>query len=100
MLVRIQALMSPPLTFSLLVAVCKFGTPPSHVSNYPLSLLDTGTKKIHLGALEVRVHALQECFSAVMDLEDSLTQSKELNDFNGDDFCLLFEYALQLSPGY
>ena len=75
MLVRIQALMSPPLTsgrmesptFSLLVAVCKFGTPLSHVSNYPLSLLDTGTKKIHLqlGVLEVRVHALQECFSAV-----------------------------------
>ena len=108
--VRIQALMSPPLTsgrmesptFGLLVAVYKFGLPLSHLSNYPLSLLDTGTKKIYLqlGTLEVRVHALQECFSAVMDLEDSLTQSTELIDFNGDDFCRRFEYALQLSPGY
>ena len=111
--VRVQALMSPPVrvgvlgattdiqTFGLLVAVYKFGAPLTQLSNYPWSLLDTGSKRIYLqlGQLEVSV---QGYFSA-MEYEDPtspLSRSAELIEFNGDDFCQRFEFALQLKPGY
>lgn len=105
--VRIQAFMSPPVrlgrethTFGLLVTVYKFGTPLSQLSNYPWSLLDTGSKRIYLrlGPLEV---SIQGCFSA-LEYEDPtcpLSRSAELIEFNGDDFCQRFEFALQLKPG-
>lgn len=109
--VRIQALMSPPVsvgavdvaeiqTFGLLVAVYKFGSPLSPQSNYPWSLLDTGSNRIYLqiGQLEVSV---QGNFLA-MEYEDPtnpLCRSTELIDFNGDDFCQRFEFALQLKRG-
>lgn len=109
--VRVQAFMSPPMkwggrgdsdvqTFGLLVAVYKFGNPLSQLSNYPWSLLDTGTKRIflQLGRLEV---SIQGCFSA-QEYEDPtspLTRSSELIKFNGDDFCHRFEFALRVDPG-
>ena len=104
--IRIQAFMSPPIraggvqTFGLLIAVYKFGTPLSHLSNYPWSLLDTGSKRIYLqlGPLEVNI---QGCFSA-LEYEDPncpLSRVTELIEFNGDDFCQRFEFALQLKAG-
>ena len=105
--VRVQAFMSLPVrameiqTFGLLVAVYKFGTPLSHLSNYPWPLLDTGSKRIYLqlGLLEV---SIQGCFSALEyeDPTNPLSRSTELIEFNGDDFCQRFEFALQLRPGY
>ena len=109
--VRIQAFMSQPIrsqrggvadiqTFGLLVAVYKFGTPLSHLSNYPWSLLDTGSKRIYLqlGPLEV---SIQGCFSALEyeDPNSPLTRMTELIEFNGDDFCQRFDFALQLEAG-
>ena len=107
--VRIQAFMSPPIraggaadvqTFGLLVVVYKFGAALSHLSNYPWSLLDTGSKRIYLrlGPLEVRV---QGCFSALEyeDPRSPLSRATELIEFNGDDFCQRFEFALQLKAG-
>ena len=106
--VRIQAFMSQPIrsrmggvadiqTFGLLVAVYKFGMPLSHLSNYPWSLLDTGSKRIYLqlGPLEV---SIQGCFSALEyeDPSSPLTRVTELIEFNGDDFCQRFEFALRL----
>ena len=109
--VRIQAFMSQPIglriggvadiqTFGLLVAVYKFGTPLSHLSNYPWSLLDTGSKRVYvqLGPLEV---SIQGCFSALEyeDPSSPLTRVTELIEFNGDDFCQRFEFALRLEAG-
>ena len=109
--VRIQAFMSQPIrsriggvvdiqTFGLLVAVYKFGTPLSQLSNYPWSLLDTGSKRIYLqlGPLEV---SIQGCFSALEyeDPSSPLTRVTELIEFNGDDFCQRFDFALQLEAG-
>ena len=109
--VRIQAFMSQPIrsriggvtdiqTFGLLVTVYKFGTPLSHLSNYPWSLLDTGSKRIYLqlGPLEV---SIQGCFSALEyeDPSSPLTRVTELIEFNGDDFCQRFEFALRLEAG-
>ena len=109
--VRVQAFMSQPIrsriggvadsqTFGLLVAVYKFGTPLSHLSNYPWSLLDTGSKRIflQLGPLEV---SIQGCFSALEyeDPNSPLTRVTELIEFNGDDFCQRFEFALRLEAG-
>jgi Leucine-rich repeat (LRR) protein len=109
--VRIQAFMSQPIglrmggiadiqTFGLLVAVYKFGTPLSHLSNYPWSLLDTGSKRVYvqLGPLEV---SIQGCFSALEyeDPSSPLTRVTELIEFDGEDFCQRFEFALQLEAG-
>ncbi len=104
--VRIQAFMSQPRydvgvqTFGILVAVYKFGAPLSHLSNYPWSLLDTGSKRtyLQLGRLEV---SIQGSFSAhkFEDPSSPLTRVTELIEFNGDDFCQRFEFALQLEAG-
>jgi len=97
--VRYQVFISSPrdLTFGLLVTIYKFGDPLGGLSNYPVLVADSGTKRIplHIGELHLR---LTGHFVASQDLEESLERGRKIIDFTGEDFCERFEFALQLKP--
>ena len=97
--VRYQAFVSNPhdLTFGLLVAIFKFGDPLTGLSNYPLLVADSGTKRValHIGYLHVR---LTGHFSPTQGVGENLEREGRIIDFTGEDFCERFEFALQLMP--
>ena len=97
--VRYQVFISSlyELTFGLLVTIYKFGDPLTGLSNYPVLVADSGTKRIplHIGELHLR---LAGHFTANQELEESLERGRRIIDFTGEDFCERFEFALQLKP--
>ena len=105
--VRFQAFMSQPegggggerghwRTFGLAVTVYKFGNPLATPSNYPLLVAESGDRRMYLRTGELQVSVEGACFTASAEVGESLERSGRILDFNGEDFCERFEFALSL----
>ena len=99
--IRCQAFMSRPLndlSFGLVVIAYKFGDPILELSNYPWLVADSGSKRVFLKIGELCV-SLTGCFDARESFGEKLSHNHRLMEFNGEDFCLRFEFALGFNEG-